>query len=284
MLLSRASNEVAILTNMNAQGIIFWDLDGQEISGLCYVGDPRVIPLWEPEMNAIVDQFISIYTSAGLRVGMTLRPHSFGLGGSLPTMGTNGQVFILTNAPFGQKGYYYTNGWVQTNYASLAAPIYTNSYWPELFDKIQYANNRWGATLFYIDSYPDLDQDGPFSTSVLTNILNALPGILLIPEVGASFLEATKLFAMSAPYLVPPDTGYFVPTNVSPVYPNAVGVININGAPTNIATLVASMRAGNIFLTDSWWSNTGTSELQQAYPAAMLQAPTDLHIVVTNTP
>jgi hypothetical protein len=279
-LLTRASNEVSILTNMNAQGIIFWDLEGEEIRTMCFNGDPRKIPILAPEMDAIADQFISIYTSAGLRVGMCLRAHTFGAGGILP-IGTNGQVFVLTNAPFGQKAYYYTNGWLQTTNAYLLDQITAQSYSSELMEKIQYANTRWGCTLFYIDSFPDLDHDGPFSVSALTNILNSFPGILLIPEVGATYLEATKLFAMSAPYLVPSDTGYFLPTNVSPIYPNAAGVININSAYTNIATLMASIQAGNIFMANSWYPNKGTSNLHQAYFGAVLLPPTDLHVVST---
>lgn len=177
-LLARANQEIAILTNMNAQGVIIWDVEGDEIEGLTYVGDPRKVSVLAPEMDAVADEFFAKYTSAGLRVGVTLRPHTFGAGTSFPD-GTNGNVFINVDAPYGQKEYYYTNGWVQTN---IGAPVTEESYWPGLLNKIQYANNHWGCTMFYMDSYGALDQYGPRAVSALTNILQAYPGILLAPE------------------------------------------------------------------------------------------------------
>ena len=91
-LLTRAANEVSILTNMNAQGVIIWDIEGQEFTRLCFIGDPTKVPVLAPEMDAVADRFFATYTSAGLRVGVTLRPQTFGAGASLPS-GTNGNVY-----------------------------------------------------------------------------------------------------------------------------------------------------------------------------------------------
>ena len=187
----------------------------------------------------------------------------------------------MTNALYGQKVYYYTNGWSEST--TNGAPVYTNSYWPELLQKIQYANNRWGCTLFYIDCYPVLDNDGPFSVGVLTNILQVYPNILLIPEVGGTYLEATKLFAMSAPYLVPSDTGYSVPTNVTPIYPSAVAVIKIDPPYTDNIALMKSIKGSNILMVNSWYPNSGVSAVQRAYLGATVQPPPNVH-VATNSP
>jgi hypothetical protein len=269
-LLARAATEVSILTNMNAQGVIFWDIEGDEIQGLIYVGDPTKVSLLAPEMDAVADEFFAKFTSAGLRVGICIRPHTFGAGTNLPA-GTNGDVFILTSAPFGQKGYYYTNGWVQVT--NVSAPVTAQSY-SELLDKVQYANNRWGCSVFYIDSYGGLDQYGPMSVATLTNILQYSPGILLVPECAyqASLGEGTKMFAMSAPFLSPQYTGYFVPTNVQAIYPNAIAVIRIDPPYTNITSLVASIQAGNIMLVNSSGTNTSVNQVRQAYLDAQASA------------
>jgi hypothetical protein len=283
-LLARADTEVTILTNMNAQGVIIWDIEGDEIAGLTYIGDPRKVPVLAPEMDAVADEFFAKYTSAGLRVGVTLRPHRFGTGTNFPA-GTNGNAFVLTSAPFGQKGYYYTNGWVQTTNYYQINQVTVQSYLPELQDKIQYAMNRWGCSIFYIDSYGGLDQYGPVSVATLTNILQVNPGILLAPECAfqVTLSQGTKMFAMSAPYLQPNYTGYCVPTNVPPVYPNAAAVIKISSPYTNSASLVASIQAGNIMLVNSWYTSSTVTAVKQAYVDAGPQPPTNLHIV-TNAP
>lgn len=280
-LLARASNEVSILTNMNAQGVIFWDMEGYEESALAYVGDPRMVPFLAPEVDSVADQFFSIYTRAGLRVGMTLRPQTFGAGATLPT-GNVGDVFVLTNAPFAQKAYYYnTKGWIQGN---IGAPVTWASY-ADLSNKVSYARTRWGCTMFYIDSYGTLDQFGPGSVATLTNILQAYPGTLLAPECAFAitlYNNVTKMFAFATPYLQPNYTGYSVPTNVLSVYPQAAALVCVNG-DTDVASMKAGIQAGNIMLVNSWFPNSTMSAIQQARLGAAPQPPTDLHIM-TNAP
>ncbi len=133
-LLARAAIEVSILKSMNAQGVIVWDIEGQEIRGLTYFGDPTKLPVMAPEMDAVADDFFKMFTSAGLRVGLCLRPQTFGAGTSLPA-GTNGDVFVKVNAKFGQKEYYYTNGWMLVT--NVPAPVSAQSYQPELLDKVR---------------------------------------------------------------------------------------------------------------------------------------------------
>jgi len=284
-LLARADREVALLKSINAQGVIFWDVEGQEFPGLTYVGDPTKVPALSPEMDAAADEFFAKYTSAGLRVGLTIRPHTFGAGATLPASGTNGNVFVLTSAPFGQKTYFYTNGWTQIPEDTSPFPnqVTVASYSPELSNKVQYAKTRWGCTLFYLDSFGGLDQFGPTSVSTLTNILLANPDVLLTPEVAVVANSATKMFAMSAPYLEPKYTGYFVPTNVPPIYPDAFGLIKIDYPYTNGVALLASAQAGNIFLVNSWFQNVTLDVAAAAYAGAGIAAPTGLR-VVTNAP
>jgi hypothetical protein len=112
------------------------------------------------------------------------------------------------------------------------------------------------------------------SVATLTNILQYSPGILLVPECAyqASLGEGTKMFAMSAPFLSPQYTGYFVPTNVQAIYPNAIAVIRIDPPYTNITSLVASIQAGNIMLVNSSGTNTSVNQVRQAYLDAQASA------------
>jgi hypothetical protein len=286
-MIKRTTNEIHILTNMNAQGVILWTIEGQETNiHMGYIGDPRCIPLMAPEMDAVADQVFALYRNAGLKVGITLRAHTFGFGTNLPSAGTNGNEFILTSAPFGQKTYYYTNGWVQEpfNYAMDIFNCTANSYWPELGEKIAYAQARWGCTLFYIDSFVELDNFGQASTAALSNVANAYPGVLLAPELNVEANRATNIFAFSAPYMNPIYTGYSVPTNVPAIYPKAAGLIVINPPYTNNALLAASIRAGNIMVVQSWYPNAGATVVNQTYFKAALQPPSNLHIINTDAP
>jgi hypothetical protein len=285
-MIKRVTKEICILTNMNAQGVILWTIEGQETNiNMGYIGDPRCIPLMAPEMDAVADQVFALFRNAGLRVGVTLRAHTFSFGTNLPAVGTSGNQFILTSAPFGQKDYYYTNGWVQEpfNYAMNLFNCTSNSYWPELGEKIAYAQARWGCTLFYIDSFVQLDNFGPASTAALSNIATAYPEVLLMPELNVEAAKATNIFAMSAPYLMPLYTSYFVPTNVPPIYPNAIGVLKIDPPYTNSASLLASIRAGNIMIVGSWYPNVGVTVIKQAYFNEAHQPPSNLR-VFTNAP
>jgi hypothetical protein len=276
-MLNRAAAEVQILTNMNAQGVVIWCPEGCELPE-SYIGDPRLIPYLAPEMDAVADQVFAIFRNAGLRVGVCLRAHDLTAGASLPAVATNGQVFILTNAPFGQKSYYYTNGWIQTNGNCVTAQSYT-----DLLAKVQYANSRWGCTLFYIDSMGEIDNWGPIAVSACTNIMNVYTNVLLMPESAFLGYGATNMYAMCAPYISPLYEGYFIPTNVPPLYPKAFGALLIEPPYTNVTSIVASIRAGNIMIFDSWYPNVQSPIIQNAYIGAALEPPTDLH-VLTNAP
>src|ERR1700730_17038658 len=68
------------------QGIVIWDLEGQEfIQATTYVGDPRVLSNgYAQEMNGVAGQLFALFKSAGLKVGLTLRPQYLNWGTTLP--------------------------------------------------------------------------------------------------------------------------------------------------------------------------------------------------------
>jgi len=68
-MLQWADDMVTRAKSMNSQGIIVWDIEGQQYGP--YLGDPRVL---SPEIVGVVDEFFARFTRAGLRCGVTVRP------------------------------------------------------------------------------------------------------------------------------------------------------------------------------------------------------------------
>jgi hypothetical protein len=57
-ILAWADNSIAILKQMNAQGMIAWDIEGEQFrQPTTYLCDPRVLPQAAPEMEPIADAF-----------------------------------------------------------------------------------------------------------------------------------------------------------------------------------------------------------------------------------
>lgn len=145
-ILAYAERSIAILRRTGAQGMIVWDLEGEELPHkITYVGDPRRLNELAPEIAAAADEFFGRFRDAGFRVGLTVRPQE-----------------LLRDA------------------AGNAGQAEVGDYDRVLLDKIDYARSRWGATLFYIDS-----NGGPlWPTEVvrLRRLAQQRTDILLIPE------------------------------------------------------------------------------------------------------
>jgi HEAT repeat protein len=112
------------ITNMNkmdAQGIIVWDLEGQEMPHMIsYIGDPRQLAKLSPEMDRFADAFMKKFRDAGFRTGITIRPTEAY------------QPNVAGQLPWNQR--------------EVEDPVATMSA------KIKYAQKRWGCTIFYLDS------------------------------------------------------------------------------------------------------------------------------------
>jgi hypothetical protein len=143
-LLKYADDSIAQLKKMNAQGMIVWDIEGQEYPhATSYLGDPRSLPT---EMELLADEFFAKFKAAGLRTGVCLRPQ-------MPVRAA------------------YNDGVQQME---VPDPVQI------LNDKIAYAHKRWGATLFYVDS--NGDPNVPFDAAIFEAVAKANPDVLLIPE------------------------------------------------------------------------------------------------------
>ena len=249
-MLTRATNEAATAQALSGQGVITWDIEGEQFpQSTSYVCSPDQIASVAPEMESIIsdtgspfagrrldDAYFSILSAGGLRTGVCLRPQVF----TLAANGTASQIFLGTNA------------------AIIA----------NLENKARYANTRWGTTLFYVDSVVDAN-GGTLDPAIFQRLITDLPGFLFIPE------ESTvRYYAYSAPFysfLFHTDLG--TSAAVYNVYPNAFGANLVNDVSAStlaayLPQLTQSVKNGDILMghADYWQANDPT--LISIYQAA----------------
>ncbi len=239
-ILQQAENNVQNLQKLAAQGAITWDIEGEAYpQPTSYACAPDQIAQLAPEMESTItlespykgmkldDAYFKIMRDAGFRVGVCVRPQQY----TLAANGTASQVYLPAS--------------------EIAS---------ELIRKMQYAHNRWGATLFYVDS--DVESNGAnLDASIFEQAAAALPDSLILPE------ESTpKYYAYSAPFqtfLFHTDLG--TPENVLNYYPKAFSANLINDVnPNKLAEyrqqLTEAVRRGDILMVhaDYWQANNPT--------------------------
>jgi hypothetical protein len=145
-MLDYAERSITILKHTGSQGMIVWDLEGEEFPHkITYIGDPRLLSHLAPEAERVADEFFARFRRSGLAVGLTVRPQQLS--------------FVAGGKPEQES---------------------VEDYERVLIEKIDYARHRWGVTLFYIDS-----NGGPLWPAEvfrLRRIAQRRPQILLIPE------------------------------------------------------------------------------------------------------
>jgi hypothetical protein len=236
-LLGLADKSIKVLNDANAQGMITWDPEGQEFPGACYYGDPRLTPVLAPEMEfkgegtlPAVDEYFAKVRAAGLKVGLCIRPQ---------------QITMVDNKPMQQAAD-----------DAHAAQI--------LKEKIAYAKQRWGCTLFYVDSTTTAGR--PLSPDVFKAVAEAYPDVLLIPEN-----ESMRYFAYAAPfnsYVHHKVTS--TPAGARMVYPKAFSVLMAQEGdrPEDHDALVSAIRSGDILLFNCWYDNAGATKIKKLYEEA----------------
>ena len=236
-LLKLADNSVQVLKDTGAQGMITWDPEGEEFPGACYYGDPRLVPTLAPEMEfknsgtkSAIDEYFEKFRAAGLKVGVCIRPQ---------------QIAMVDGKPVHQA-------------AEDAHAVQI------LRERIAYAKQRWGCTLFYVDS--TATAYGSLNPDVFKAVADANPDVLLIPEN-----ESMRYFAYSAPlnsYVHHKITS--TPAGARLVYPNAFSVLM---APEGDRTedhdaLESAVRRGDILLFNGWYMNDGAEKIKKLYTEA----------------
>lgn len=237
-ILAQAQSNVTNLKLLNAQGAITWDIEGEQYpQDTSYVCSPDQIATVAPEMESVVtdrsspyfgmkldDAYFKTMTDAGFRVGVCVRPQQFGINPD----GTAQQTTLDT---------------------SLVAA--------QLIRKLKYAHDRWGATLFYIDSTVD-SLGGTLDASIFQLAAAALPDSLLIPE------ESTpRHYAYVAPFksfIFHGDLG--TDSTVYNYYPNAFSANLVNDVDPGVlsaaqAQLTQQVKQGDILMAhaDYWQAN-----------------------------
>ena len=261
--LAFANQTVSISKSMNALGVITWDIEGEEYpQPTSYVCSPDQIATLSPEMETIVnvpgspyngmkldDAYFKTISDAGLRVGLCVRP----------------QQYVLNS-----------NGTAQQN------TLPDNQTAQEMIMKMQYAQKRWGATLFYVDSNVDIN-GGTLDPSIFQQVAAAMPNCLIMPEH-----QTPKYFAYTAPYTQLTNSGSITPPEVKATYPNAFSDIYVaDGSITqNMTQLTNAVKAGDNLLFRSWFTDPQNQLVQQVYQAAGVYTPptTPTPAPVTPTP
>jgi hypothetical protein len=240
-LLAYADRSVELLREMNAQGIIVWDIEGDQFPqpNPTYVGNPLMLARIAPEMNEVADEFFQKFTRESLRVGVLLRPQHL--------------EFAKPNR-YEQKEYYFNS----------------NAIYDELDRKIAYARRRWNCSLFYVDSNFGPWNFGLYDVGIFKRLHRKYPEVLIIPE-----FENTSYFSCCAPYYDPaavekwPGTRTPAWKNYS-VYPAAFSVVytgNIDLARMHDSILDA-VRRGSILMTRGWWRGPDFEEVKRIYTEA----------------
>jgi hypothetical protein len=183
-------------------------------------------------VKSAIDQYFEKFRAAGLKTGVCLRPQ---------------RIAMVDGRPVHQA----TDD-------EQAVQI--------LREKIAYAKQRWGCTLFYVDS--TATEGRPFYPDVFQEVAQAHPDVLLIPEN-----ESMRYFAYSAPlnsYVHHRVTS--TPAGARMVYPEAFSVLMAadGDRPEDHDALLTAVRRGDILLFNGWYNSDGAGKIKKLYQDARI--------------
>ena len=227
--LNLADGAISIMRDMNAQGAITWDIEGQEFRhATTYIGDPRVVDTLAPEMGEIADEYFRRIKAAGFRTGVCIRP----------------QQLVLSDDKKSAKQI------AADDPASL------------LIDKIGYARKRWGATLFYLDSNVNVAEHNLLDAAVIQKVAAAFPDCLIIPEH-----SNMRYYAYSAPYGELRGGVTSTPEGVRDVYPKAFSVLYTADGPLDLYrdNLKSAVKHGDSLMYRTWFLDPQNEKVKSMY-------------------
>ena len=255
------------LKAVNAQGMIVWNPEGGEHPHpITYIGDPRMVKILAPEMEDILPDFFAKIREAGFRVGCCLRPS---------------QVY------FNEKKGEWAHG--TGSHGPDRNPLNDDfsDIWPEglpwwrffpiverMSRKIAYARQRWGATLFYVDTNGIFANEGEenkmpwtlLDSHIWRELHRRHPDVLFIPELRGS----TAQNAYTAQYLQPPYSSATTPVRIREILPGAFGVSYTVNLPLPeweaIAdTLREGLRQGDSLFFRGWFGCAYNAKIKALY-------------------
>lgn len=225
-MLKTADTTIGILKDMNAQGMIMWDVEGEESPTATYVGDPRQFSDFAPEMADVADDFFRKFRDAGLRVGVCIRATE-------AVLSADHRTAIQRESPNPEK---------------------------VLLDKIAWAKHRWGATLFYFDSNGEPAR--PLDAAILEHVSAANPDVLIIPEQKnvRYFASTAPYFDMREGLISVPSAVRVVYPNAFSVVNTADGPI-----VKRHSELLSAVKEGDILMFRSWYVDPANVDLKSLY-------------------
>ncbi|HEY1662569.1 MAG TPA: hypothetical protein VGI03_09140 [Verrucomicrobiae bacterium] len=222
-LLDYTDRSIAILKKEGAQGVIVWDLEGEQYPHkTSYIGDPRLLSRLAPEMDPVADEFFQRLHDAGLRVGLTVRPQQL---------------------VFGKNGQPRQTGVLDINQL--------------LLNKIDYARSRWKATLFYVDSNDGMWR--PDEMWQLRCLAGQRPDILLIPEHHGLFYRAFSAPYVD----LHKAGSFATPALARKLFPNSFQVLNLGDTTNDPIAIAAAQRQGDVLLFRAWYWNSDCQLLER---------------------
>lgn len=263
--LDHAKRCVNVLKSINAQGMIVWNIEGEENPHpITYIGDPRMLKLLGPEMDEIADEFFKIFRDAGLRTGVCIRP---------------------TQVYFDEKDKKWKHG--TGSHGPMRNPLNDDfsEIWPKdlpwwqffpiverLSRKIEYAKKRWGCTLFYMDTNgifaPIGEKVSQFEwillwSEVYRELRNRHPDVLIIPE----FPKGPASWSQIAPYSELRGGIVSTPSQIRKLFPTSFSIINVADGPIDKRRdeIVKAVKEGDILMTHGWWMPKFTEEVGKIY-------------------
>jgi len=257
LFLEYAERSIGELRRTNAQGMVVWNLEGEENPHpTTYIGDPRLAKFLAPEADEIYDEFFAKFKQAGFKVGCTLRPT---------------QVYFDKD----KKQWDHGTGSHGPDRNPLGDDF--SAIWPEglpwwrfypvaerLSRKIEYAKKRWGATIFYVDTngvHRQVGENQEFKWTLLEcrvwrEVLRRHPDVLLIPE----FASAPAQYAYTSCYLQPPFSPVMTRGSIRRLFPQAFSVSYVVNLPREQLEeleeqILDGLRAGDSMFFRGWFGD-----------------------------
>lgn len=227
-ILNLADGAIGIMRDMDAQGAITWDIEGQEFRhATTYIGDPRLTDTLAPEMADVADEYFRRIHDAGFRTGICVRPQLLKLSADKKTA-------------------------EQTSVADTASL---------LIEKIAYAKKRWGITLVYLDSNVN-EEHNPLDASIIQKVAAAFPDCLIIPEH-----SNLRYYAYSAPFGELRHGIVTTPETMREVYPKSFTLVYTADGPLDQYRdgLKAAVKRGDSLMYRTWFTDPQNEKVKAIY-------------------
>ena len=261
-MLGTADTNIQEMKLANAQGVIIWDLEGDKWPQCTtYIGDPRnaenplLAPEWDTQVTYdgktmnVIDAVFKKLKDAGFKTGVTIRPDQLDWTEG-PDQGCGG------GGDYGPLGIRPSQVYATDDASRIAL----------LESKISFAYNRWGVTIFYIDS------DDWIAGQDIIKIHHDFPDVLLMPE-NTTVLE----YSVGIPFNYTKFSGAYSGPGIFPyigaIYPKAAAALNSSTDKGNELVvhhweLVNAIRHGSLILYDSWFPNGDVKYINNIYAEA----------------